>query len=154
MTEIACISDQLRRAHEGNAWHGPSLEEILEGVDGQTALHRPIARSHNIWEITLHIAVWESAALRRLSGEVVRTVKPEEDWPPVSDATEAAWQNSLDQLRRGHTKLRERIARLSDRQLDEPVPEMGYDVYFLLHGVVQHALYHAGQIAILKKAAG
>lgn len=154
MTEIARIADQLRRSHEGDAWHGPSLEEILKGVDALAALRRPIAGSHNIWEITQHIAVWESVALRRLSGEVARNVKPEQDWPPVSDTTESAWQKALSELRSGHAKLQDRIARLSDRQLGEPVPEMGYNVYVLLHGVVQHALYHAGQIAILKKAAG
>jgi len=59
-----------------------------------------------------------------------------------------------DQLRRGHEHLQQAIARLTDRHLAEPVPAMGYDVYFMLHGAVQHALYHAGQIAILKKAAG
>ena len=42
---------------------------------------------------------------------------------------------------------------LADRQLEAEVPGMGYNVYVMLHGAVQHATYHAGQIALLKKAA-
>jgi uncharacterized damage-inducible protein DinB len=152
MTEVERIADQLRRAHEGDAWHGPALEEILKGVDASRAVRRPMAGSHNIWEIVLHITVWESMVRRRLSGEVIVTVKPEQDWPPVSDFSESEWQKALEDLRRKYEELRLTISRLTDRQLNEPVPGMGYNVYFMLHGVVQHALYHAGQIAILKKA--
>lgn len=153
MTEIERITDQLRRAHEGEAWHGPPLEEILMGVTARAALLRPIAGSHNIWEIVLHIGVWESIVRRRLSGEVVRNVPAEQDWPPAADTAPEAWQSALDQLRRGHEQLQQTIARLTDRQLDEDVPGMGYNVYVMLHGAVQHVIYHSGQIAVLKKAA-
>ena len=152
MTETERIADQLRRAHEGQAWHGPALEEVLEGITAEAALRRPIAGAHNIWEILLHIGVWESVVRRRLSGEVVTDVPPEQDWPPVSDTSDTSWQTTRDELRRVHEQLQKVVARLTDRQLAEPVPSMGYNVYFMLHGTVQHALYHAGQIAILKKA--
>ena len=154
MTEIERIADQLRRAHAGDAWHGPALDEILKNVSAQAAQQRPLAGSHSIWEILLHIGVWEDVVRRRLSGEVVTDLPPEEDWPAVTDTSEAAWQKTRDEFERGHEQLQRTIARLTDRQLNEPVPAMGYNVYFMLHGVVQHALYHAGQIAILKKAAG
>ncbi len=153
MTEIERIGDQLRRAHEGEAWHGPALDEILKGVGAQAALARPIAGAHSIWEIVLHIGVWESVVRRRLSGEVVVDVPPEQDWPPVGETSDAAWGEALRRLRNGHDELQRVVARLNDRQLNEPVPGMGYNAYFMLHGAVQHALYHAGQIAILKKAA-
>ena len=153
MTELERIADQLRRAHQGEAWHGPSLEEILKDVTAEAAIRRPIAASHNIWEIVLHIGVWESIVRRRLSGEVVLGLTPEQDWPPVSDSSESSWKSALEELRHGHEHLQQAIARLADRQLGEPVPGMGYNVYLMLHGAVQHTLYHAGQIAILKKAA-
>lgn len=153
MTEVERIGDQLRRAHEGEAWHGPALEEVLKGVDPQAALARPIAGAHSIWEIVLHVGVWESVVRRRISGEVVTDVPPEQDWPPVGATSDAAWKEALRGLRSAHDELQKVLARFNDRQLNEPVPGMGYNVYFTLHGVVQHALYHAGQIAILKKAA-
>ena len=44
------------------------------------------------------------------------------------------------------------IARVPESRLDEPILEGMSSVYVTLHGVIQHDLYHAGQIAMLKKA--
>jgi uncharacterized damage-inducible protein DinB len=153
MTEIERIADQLRRAHEGEAWHGPALNEILKGVTAEAAARRPIASAHSIWEIVLHVAVWESIVRRRLSGEVIGDLPPEQDWPAVGEESEAAWKQALADLTRAHAELQKALTRLTDRQLAQAVPGPGYSVYYMIHGAVQHALYHAGQIALLKKAA-
>ena len=68
MTEIERILDQLRRAYEGEAWHGPSVREVLAGVTAEQARERPLANAHSIWELVHHIAVWESVGRRRLEG--------------------------------------------------------------------------------------
>jgi len=57
-SEAARIADQLRRAFDGDAWHGDSLFEILEGVTAAQTAARPITRAHTIWELVLHIAAW------------------------------------------------------------------------------------------------
>src|SRR5438105_14630403 len=69
MTEIERILDQLKRAYEGSGWYGSSVREVLSGVTAEQAQARPFAKAHSIWELTHHIAVWESTARRRLSGE-------------------------------------------------------------------------------------
>ncbi len=43
MSEAAGIADQLRRAFEGSAWHGPSVLELVSAIDAKTAAARPIA---------------------------------------------------------------------------------------------------------------
>ncbi|HSC78502.1 MAG TPA: DinB family protein [Candidatus Acidoferrales bacterium] len=151
MTEVERIADQLRRAYEGEAWHGPPLKEILTGVTAEQAAHRVVPNGHTIWELVHHIGAWESIVRRRLGGEAVKAT-PEMDWPPVGDTSEAAWKNALDALERGNLQLRQAIADLSDDQLRQKVVGEKYSVYGMLHGVIQHDLYHAGQIAILKKA--
>ena len=152
MKEAERIADQLRRAQQGEAWHGPSLREILAGVSAAQAAARPIAAAHSIWEIVLHIAAWESIVLRRLGGEVVSDVGSEVDWPPVRETSEAEWQSALAALEACHRKLREAIAQMTDERLHERVPGKESSFYGELHGIVQHDLYHAGQIAVLKKA--
>ena len=67
--KAARIADQLRRAFDGSAWHGPALLELLEDVDAATAAAKPLPNVHSIWELVLHIAVWDDAGLRRLSGK-------------------------------------------------------------------------------------
>ncbi len=151
MSEVERIADQLRRAYEGEAWHGPPLKQILAGVTAEQAARRPVANAHSVWELVLHIAVWESVVSRRLAGEIVQP-SPEQDWPPVRDTSEAAWKKALADLEHGHMQLRQSIAALSDARLMDKVPGKDDSVYVLLHGVIQHDLYHAGQIALLKKA--
>jgi len=153
MSESARIADQLRRAFDGDAWHGDSLFEILEGVTAAQAAARPIAHAHSIWELVLHIAAWDGAVLRRLGGAAVE-LSDAENVPAVTDAGEAAWRKTLAQVRNGHVKLVEAVASLSNSRLADMVPGKEgrhYTFYYMLHGVVQHELYHAGQIALLKK---
>jgi uncharacterized damage-inducible protein DinB len=149
----AGIADQLRRAFDGEAWHGDSLFEILSGVTAARAASRPIERAHTIWELVLHVAAWDGAVLRRLGGAAVE-LSDAENFPPVTDTSEAAWRTALAQVRRGHEELVAAAASLPDSRLDDMVPGKEgahYTFYYMLHGVVQHELYHAGQIALLKK---
>ncbi len=152
MPESERISEQLRRALRGEAWHGPSLGEILNGVTAEEAAARPVPAAHSIWELALHIAAWGEIVLRRIGGEPVMDVPPEEDWPAIGEKGEEAWRRAVERLVRGHEELVEVIAQLPDARLEEGVPGHDYSLYVLLHGQVQHLLYHAGQMAILKKA--
>jgi uncharacterized damage-inducible protein DinB len=153
MTEIERILDQLKRAYEGNAWHGPSVKEALAGVTAAQAHSRPLANAHSVWELVHHIAVWEDAGRRRLEGDrAAIEVSSPEDWPPANDASEAAWERAKAALDRVHEKFAAAIGRVPESRLDEPVLEGLSTVYVTLHGVIQHDLYHAGQIAMLKKA--
>ena len=69
MKEVERIADQLKRAHEGGAWHGPSVNELLEGVTAEQAAARPFEGTHSVWELVSHIEAWERAILLRLGGE-------------------------------------------------------------------------------------
>lgn len=151
MSEVERIVDQLKRAFEGEAWHGPSVLEIIEVVTSRQAAARPIAGAHSIWELVLHIGAWEQAIVRRLSGD--RAQLPTEDnWPPVTATDEEAWGRTTRLLQQGHHELRSAIAGLDDSRLDQPIIEGMSSVYVQLHGLIQHDLYHAGQIALLKRA--
>jgi uncharacterized damage-inducible protein DinB len=154
MTEIERILDQLKRAYEGEAWHGPSVREAIAGVTAVQAHARPLANGHSIWELVHHIAVWEDVGRRRLEGDrAAIEISGPEDWSPADDHTEAAWEQAQAALDRGHRALVETISRLPESRLDEPILAGMSTVYVTLHGVIQHDLYHAGQIAILKKGA-
>jgi uncharacterized damage-inducible protein DinB len=152
MSESKRIGDQLRRSFEGTAWHGPSLEEVLPGVTAETAAAHPIPGVHSIWEIVLHIATWEDIVRRRLEGEDFDDPPPEIDWKPAVNDDEHSWQAALDGLKSANLALRDAISRIDDSRLKEIIPRKNYSVYYMLHGVIQHDLYHGGQIAILKKA--
>lgn len=152
MSEATRIADQLRRAFDGSAWHGPALLELLDDVKAATAAARPLRNVHSIWELALHIAAWDGAVLRRLAGEKIQ-LSGSENFPHVEKPTDAAWRKTVADLKRTHEMLVRNVAALPDSRLWDRVPGKRYDFYFMLQGVAQHEPYHAGQIAILKKAA-
>jgi uncharacterized damage-inducible protein DinB len=151
VSEATRIADQLRRAFDGTAWHGPALLELLEDVDAATAAAKPLRNVHSIWELTMHTAAWDTAILRRLAGEKLQ-LSGSENFPQVEKPTESAWRKTVATLKRTHETLVKTVASLPDSRLWDRVPGKRYDFYHMLHGVTQHELYHAGQIAILKKA--
>jgi uncharacterized damage-inducible protein DinB len=151
LSEGARIADQLRRAFDGSAWHGPGLLELLEDVNATAAAARPLPKVHSIWELVLHIAVWDDAGLRRLEGKKWQPTGLA-NFPLVSKPTESAWRKAIAATKRTHDTLVRTVAALSDSRLGDRVPGKRYDFYHMLHGIAQHELYHAGQIAILKKA--
>ncbi|MGZ4815943.1 MAG: DinB family protein [Terriglobales bacterium] len=150
-TEASRIADQLRRAFDGSAWHGPALLELLKDVNAVTAAAKPVPAAHSIWELVLHIAAWDGAGLRRLAGNKSQ-LKGTANFPPVTEASEAAWRYAIAEAKRTHDTLVKTVAALPDSRLRDQVPGKRYDFYHMLHGIAQHELYHAGQIAILKKA--
>ena len=155
MSEVERIADQFRRAFDGQAWHGPSVLSILDGITAEQAAAHPIPGAHSIWELTLHIAAWEGACERRLRGDPAQ-LSDEEDWTKVEDSSEKAWSDAKKGLVASHQALLNAIAALDGSRLDEPIIKDSTtqfsSVYVTLHGGVQHDLYHAGQIALLKKA--
>ena len=151
MTETHRINSQLKRAYQGEAWHGPSLRELLAEVSHTQAARKPVPDAHGIWELVEHIIAWEEIVRRRLAGEVVTDVPDEINFPAINDASEAAWQATLQRLAISNQALRDGIKECDDAKLEALVPGQEYTNYFMLHGVIQHTLYHAGQIALLKK---
>ena len=150
-TEGERIAIEIDNALAGEAWHGPSLNELLEGVTPEDAIQRPIASAHNIWELVLHITSWANITVRRLTGG---KVEPEEgeDWPVPGPVSEASWAAARSGLVESHERLRDVVAGLSDEELSRKVPKGKRSVANMLHGVTQHDAYHGGQIAIIKKA--
>jgi uncharacterized damage-inducible protein DinB len=157
-TEITRIVDQLQREHDGDPWHGSPLTAILEGIDAARATARPIAEGHSIWELVLHMTSWKNETARRLRGAVA-CMPIEGDWPEVGAPTPERWQAAVDTLQASHEDLIAAVRALPDAKLYEPTNDTrsgplgtGVSHYVLLHGIVQHDVYHAGQIALLKKA--
>jgi uncharacterized damage-inducible protein DinB len=153
MSETARLADQIRRAFEGDAWHGDAVLELLDGVNAKMAAAHPIASAHSIWELVLHIAAWDGAALTRTQDTAIE-LGDDQNFPPVPDTSEAAWRRAIEHAKHTHNKLVEAVAAFPDSRLQEQVPgktESYYDFFYLFSGIVQHELYHAGQIALLKK---
>jgi uncharacterized damage-inducible protein DinB len=151
MSEISFVVDQLKLAFEGEPWHGPALMEVLEGIEAKAALDRPIGKAHCIWELVVHLAGWEQVVAKRLQGQTA-TLTDSQNFGHLDSTTEQSWMSAVAILRENHAQLIKLVSSLPESRLRERVPGKDYDVRFMLYGAIQHAAYHAGQIAILKRA--
>ena len=148
-TEVERIADQLRRVYEGPSWLGPSVKELISDIDEERARRHSLAGVHTIWELALHITTWLRIARERLSATQALDATPEEDWPPMA----GAWEDAKSSLAGEMRAVEQAILKFPEERLREPAPAREpQSFYELLHGVIQHTAYHAGQIALLKKA--
>ena len=158
MSDIARIADTLRRAHDGDAWHGLAIGEALADVTASEAAWRGPGVAHGIWEIALHATTWAREVARRLRTGAADHPE-DDDWPALPEQPgEGAWRETRERLAAAHAELQEALMafdedRLDDRMGDRRDPALGTGVSFhaMLYGLAQHDAYHAGQVAVLKR---
>ena len=149
------IANAVAAAISGEAWYGDSVRKILDNVSVKQAQARPIPNAHTIWELVVHVEAWIKFCQGAMQGVPIpawATMPKEQDWPLVTDTSEHAWKQAVSSFLATHLKLVEMIKAFSDDRLDATVPGRTYNFYHLLQGMIQHAVYHGGQIALLKKA--
>ena len=149
--ELARIDDELRRAYDGDCWHGPPLREILKGVTATEAAARHPQLAHSIWALVNHVSAWVEVVTLRIVEWRAIEMPDAGNFPPVTDTGDAAWTGTLADLDRRHGELLRVVGGLEVSRLEEIAPGKDYPVVVMLHGTVQHYAYHAGQIALLKK---
>jgi len=152
MSEISRLTELLQSTFEGPAWHGAPVLGVLQGVHADTASVQPIEDAHSIWEIVLHMTAWVNGVTDRLNGKEI-CIEGAKDWPKPG-STEAEWHLTVDLLKAAYRDLVERVGKLTEGELAATAPTGKFTRYTLILGVIQHNLFHAGQIMLMRKALG
>jgi uncharacterized damage-inducible protein DinB len=154
--EAALTADLLSRILDGEPWHADNLTTLLGDVTAAEATARIAPGTHTIMELVLHMTGWAGEVQSRLGGAAAGT-PPQGDWPDPGDVTPARWMAAREALYTAHRRLHDAIAKLPDDVLARPVRDergdgVGATGYQTSHGIQHHSVYHAGQIALIKKA--
>lgn len=149
-TEIEKITSLLKRTFDKGAWHGPSVKESIKGIDDIQAQQR-LNKTHSIIELVAHIIAWRKYVINRLKGNNAYVVSDAMNFPMRND-----WSNVLHELEESQQELLELIAQFPVYKLSElvPVSEQNYTYNTLLHGIIHHDVYHAGQVMLIRSALG
>jgi uncharacterized damage-inducible protein DinB len=155
MDLVESARQALVGAYDGKNWYGPPLAKILEGIGHEEAARKAADGGPSIWDLVLHITGWISEAIKGLTAEPLAD-PGEWDWKGVTDTSEAAWAGALANLERAHRDLLEALEDFPDSRLAETVcagPDLplGFTFEMLILGILQHNVYHAGQIALTKR---
>ena len=145
--EINHIIDLLKGTFEKNAWHGPSVKEVLQDISAEQSFER-ITNTHSIIELVSHMTGWRMLVIRRLLGDNEYEVRDGMNFP-----AEADWEKAIKDLYDSQDRLIELLEVFPCARLSERVSHASfeYTYYHLLHGIIHHDLYHIGQIALIKK---
>ena len=152
MSEIDRILTHYDQVMQGSAWHGDPVWQVLEGIDAEAAAARPLPDAHTIWEIVMHMIFWEGVVNERLAGRRAGLIE-EKNFPPMPQATEENWRKTLDQLRASNRAFRDALAKLDPVKIGELSAAGKRTYYDEAHGIIEHHIYHLGQIVLLSKAA-
>jgi len=149
MTEVQQLVERYDQTLNGDAWYGDAIWKILQGIDADCAASQLIPGTHTIWQMVMHMEFWERIAASRFSGPV--TPDDAGNFPATPAPNEAQWQKTLDSFRTSNREFRKVISRLDSGSLDNNTPGGQRTHRYELVGVIEHHIYHAGQIALLKK---
>ena len=151
MTEIPRLQDLLQRVYDGEPFYGDPIAKVLEDIDARQSIWQPEGASHCMWQIVRHMTVWTDIIRQRLtSPTLVELTDPEENFPNTPTPIHDNWNAARDSFQASWDALIQEIGRFPEDRLQENVPGREYTFYVMLHGAAHHALYHLGQIAMLK----
>lgn len=152
MSDVNRILSHYDGVLNGDPWHGDAIWVILKDISPQAAAARPLDGAHSIWEIVGHMTFWEGVVTKRLAGHRAGLVE-ELNFPSTPEPTEENWRKTLEELRTSNRAFREALASLDPAKLNQLTAAGKRTYYDEAHGIIEHHLYHLGQIAMLKKAA-
>ena len=150
MSETARIAQLLEQTFEGKAYYGNSVLKTLEGVSAEIAAQKPKKSKNSIWEIVVHLILELRFHRRVIEGTAEKWIAGETTWNDDNDHSAQAWEKTIDALKEANRALVGAIRQLDDDILDQNAGQVSGSYYRMLNGVLQHSIFHSGQISILK----
>lgn len=150
--EVQYIITTLQESLDGDPWYGRSLYAILKEVEPASVFINPDEKGHALIEILYHMIAWAEAVQSTLEGDTQKQISYYEalDWREI-DPTIHTWKNGVNELKAAHRRILELLQSKNDDFLASPVSQRTYTIGYMLHGLIQHNIYHQGQIAYVKK---
>jgi uncharacterized damage-inducible protein DinB len=143
--ETQRIADSYRAATIKGAWYGPTLAEMLAGISPELAMMAPVPGAHSIAALLQHLLLWNERIRNTSDSHPMPRWEAEKEWaePPIP------WNELVTRWNQSRDLLEEKIRSFPVVDLAKHVPGRSYPYETMLHGIVQHAIYHSGQIAMV-----
>ena len=155
MTTSEKLIHELTKVLSERPWYGSSVYDILEPITFEAAYEKPPGSVHNIAEIVMHMVAWTEEVMDRMNG-MTASIPTSGDWPETGAPNEQKWQNYVEDLKLVNVNLIGIIQNFPEEQWSEPIndergdrPVVTYEDLIL--GLIQHHIYHSGQIALLNR---
>jgi uncharacterized damage-inducible protein DinB len=143
------IAQHILDVHNGDNWTEVNIADTLKDVSFEMAVTQTKASKNTIASLLYHLTFYNEVMLKRLQGNPPANNDDNGfDMPPLQN--EAAWQALKQKNISSAYELAEDIKNIPDEKLFEPILPGYSQTYKSLHGIVEHAHYHLGQMVLLK----
>lgn len=150
--EIKRIHKNIAALYDGQPWYGDNIQKILSGISANTAFIKPDKLNHSVAEIVKHITAWHYFVIEKMKGNSNYEVwETELNWQKINSLNEKEWKKIQNDFLESHAQLLQQIEQMSEAILSQQVDGRKYNFRLMLQGIAQHDIYHAGQIALIKK---
>ena len=149
---IESYIDRLDDAFHGNPWFGDSVLKTLESAI-ESDLNFSLPNGNSIGQILQHIINWRRLTIQKVKGNAGFNIElnSKDDWDRSKEYSREGYLKLIEELKSSHNELIFLLRKKTEKDwLEKHVPGREYSYSFLINGIVQHDIYHAGQIAILK----
>ncbi|MDR5591512.1 DinB family protein [Christiangramia sp. SM2212] len=147
------IIRSLSEIFEGEPWYGDSVMRKLENVPYVIGYKTCIPESHSVAQIVGHLISWKLYAVEKLKGNDAYNIKIDspDDWPKIEVHSQEEWEDLKRRLVAAQSKIYELLnEKKDDSYLEEKVSGKDYHFGYLLNGIIQHDIYHIGQIGLIE----
>lgn len=145
------IIRQLDELQEGSLWFDQCFKDKIEGLTDREAFKRPIPEVHSVAEHISHIIEWRKECLQRFEGQQTDLMNSPDDWKDNDTLSAIGWDNLRKLFYSSTTTLINALKGQDDAYLDTKFADTNYNFHYLVEGIIQHDLYHLGQIGITIK---
>ena len=153
---INALVKQLNEIQDGKIWIGENFNGKLDSITENEAFTRPLTSLHCVAEILSHLTLWKKEAILKIkTGEGSSTDDCEENWVGVEELKERGWANIKSENQLITAEFIGLLKTKEDSFLEQLYFDTDYKDYFnylfLIEGILQHDIYHLGQLGIIIK---
>lgn len=151
--QIKYMVSKLQESFEGSPWYGDSMMEKLNKIDYKIGNNHTSTFTNSVAKLVQHILNWKIFTINKILGDKKYDIElnSSDDWKDINIQTELDWIALIDKLRETQRELENVLSIQEDSLLDNTVPGKTYNFRFLIEGIIQHDIYHLGQIALVAK---
>jgi len=143
--QIQKIADSYQAVTIKGAWYGPTVAELLAKIPPELATTPPVPGAHSISELLQHLLLWNERIRNTSESNPMPRWDAEKEWAEPA----IPWKELVARWNQSRDLLEERIRKFPVEDLTKQVPGRNYPYETMFHGILQHAIYHSGQIAMV-----
>lgn len=137
------IAQRLDTIYKGEPWFGESLQTKLKNVSEESAFKQPVNNKHSIAEILSHMEYWRKRFALEVQGKTPAEFSETENWPDINALKKMGWRKLQASFEETHNELVTQLKKANGKSVSE-------ELLINLNGMVDHDVYHLGQIGIVK----